>query len=133
MLCVKFDTRTHRGAQELDVYLSRKHDGILAKNLQPNSYNKTLSLVIVDGFAVELTDHQVHYKCIYTYTQFIWGLHTFDGKFGGFTICRQMCLDLWKKWGLWRRIKNLLDDDWWWLMKMEFGVHFKKIEKVVYS
>ncbi|KAL1552020.1 hypothetical protein AAHA92_12868 [Salvia divinorum] len=52
--------KTHRGAQELDVYLSRKHDGILAKNLQPNSYNKTLSLVIVDGFAVELTDHQAN-------------------------------------------------------------------------
>ncbi|XP_057802618.1 uncharacterized protein LOC131017898 [Salvia miltiorrhiza] len=52
--------KTERGAEELDLYLSRKHDGILAKNLQPGTYNKTLSLVIVDGFAVELTEHQAN-------------------------------------------------------------------------
>ncbi|XP_021753867.1 subtilisin-like protease SBT2.6 [Chenopodium quinoa] len=50
--------RTKRGAYELDVYLSRKHDELLARTLQPGSYNKTLSLVIVDGFAVEITDDQ---------------------------------------------------------------------------
>uniref|UniRef100_A0A803LWH5 Uncharacterized protein n=2 Tax=Chenopodium quinoa TaxID=63459 RepID=A0A803LWH5_CHEQI len=50
--------RTKRGAYELDVYLSWKHDELLARTLQPGSYNKTLSLVIVDGFAVEITDDQ---------------------------------------------------------------------------
>lgn len=51
--------RTKKGAHELDLYLSRKHDDVLAKNLEPGSYKKTLSLVIVDGFAVEITDEQV--------------------------------------------------------------------------
>ncbi|KAG8375088.1 hypothetical protein BUALT_Bualt10G0064000 [Buddleja alternifolia] len=52
--------RTKRGAHELDLYLSRKHDEVLAKNLQPGTYNKTISLVIVDGFAVEITDDQAN-------------------------------------------------------------------------
>lgn len=51
--------RTKKGAHELDLYLSRKHDDVLAENLEPGSYKKTLSLVIVDGFAVEITDEQV--------------------------------------------------------------------------
>ncbi|KNA18861.1 hypothetical protein SOVF_066620 [Spinacia oleracea] len=50
--------RSKRGAYELDMYLSRKHDELLARTLQPGSYNKTLSLVIVDGFAVEITHNQ---------------------------------------------------------------------------
>ncbi|CAA3000624.1 Hypothetical predicted protein [Olea europaea subsp. europaea] len=50
--------RTKKGENELDLYLSRKHDELLAKNLQPGSYTKTLSLVIVDGFAVEITNEQ---------------------------------------------------------------------------
>ncbi|XP_074317574.1 subtilisin-like protease SBT2.5 [Silene latifolia] len=50
--------RSKRGAYELDMYLSRKHDELLARTLEPGSYNKTLSLVIVDGFAVEISDDQ---------------------------------------------------------------------------
>ncbi|GFQ08687.1 hypothetical protein PHJA_003012700 [Phtheirospermum japonicum] len=52
--------KTKRGQYEVDLYLSRKHDEILAKNLQPGTYNKTLSMVIVDGFAVEITDEQAN-------------------------------------------------------------------------
>ncbi|BFG31925.1 subtilisin-like protease SBT2.5 [Prunus yedoensis var. nudiflora] len=50
--------RTKRGTNELDLYLSGKHDQLLARTLEPGSYKKTLSLVIVDGFAVEITDDQ---------------------------------------------------------------------------
>ena len=42
------------------MYLSRKHDEVLARTLQPGTYNKTFSLVIVDGFAVEITEDQVN-------------------------------------------------------------------------
>ncbi|CAN1254321.1 hypothetical protein LINPERPRIM_LOCUS8615 [Linum perenne] len=56
--------RTKRGAHELDVYLSKKHDHLLSTSLQLGTYNKTCSLVIVDGFAVEITQDQVLY---YTY------------------------------------------------------------------
>ncbi|KAL2236694.1 uncharacterized protein LOC105179129 [Sesamum indicum] len=52
--------KTKRGAHELDLYLSRKHEEVLAKNLQAGTYRKTLSLVIVDGFAVEITDDQAN-------------------------------------------------------------------------
>lgn len=51
--------RTKRGAYELDLYLSRKHDELLASTLQPGSYKKTSSMVIVDGFTVEITEDQV--------------------------------------------------------------------------
>ncbi|KAF7151313.1 hypothetical protein RHSIM_Rhsim02G0242000 [Rhododendron simsii] len=53
-------TRAKRGGHgnELDLYLSRKHDELLATTLEPGSYKKTLSLVIVDGFAVQITDDQ---------------------------------------------------------------------------
>ncbi|KAA8520938.1 hypothetical protein F0562_011611 [Nyssa sinensis] len=50
--------RTKRGAHELDLYLARKHNELLANTLEPGSYKKTSSLVIVDGFAVEITDDQ---------------------------------------------------------------------------
>ncbi|KAB2608740.1 hypothetical protein D8674_039543 [Pyrus ussuriensis x Pyrus communis] len=50
--------RTKGGANELDLYLSRKHDQLLSRTLQPGSYKKTLSLVIVDGFSVEITEDQ---------------------------------------------------------------------------
>ncbi|KAG5563424.1 hypothetical protein RHGRI_005993 [Rhododendron griersonianum] len=58
--------RTKRGGHgnELDLYLSRKHDELLATTLEPGSYNKTLSLVIVDGFAVQITDDQVLYLIV---------------------------------------------------------------------
>ncbi|XWS61633.1 hypothetical protein CRYUN_Cryun07bG0143100 [Craigia yunnanensis] len=51
--------RTKKGAYELDLYLSRKHDELLASTLQAGSYKKTLSLVIVDGFAVQIAEAQV--------------------------------------------------------------------------
>ncbi|QCD85122.1 subtilisin-like protease SBT2.4 [Vigna unguiculata] len=51
---------TKRGAQELDLYLSTKHDEVLASTLEPGTYNKTSSLVIVDGFAVEITQDQAN-------------------------------------------------------------------------
>jgi hypothetical protein len=41
------------------LYLSKKHDELLARTLEPGSYKKTLSLVIVDGFSVEITGDQV--------------------------------------------------------------------------
>ncbi|KAG5228259.1 subtilisin protease [Salix suchowensis] len=50
--------RTKRGAYELDMYLSRKHDELLASTLEHGRYKKTISLVIVDGFAVEITEDQ---------------------------------------------------------------------------
>ena len=45
--------------EELDTYLSHKHDQLLAKLLPPNSYRKKSSLAIVDGFSVEITKKQV--------------------------------------------------------------------------
>lgn len=56
-----YTCRTKRGAHELDLYLSKKHDELLANNLEEGSYKKTLSLVIVDGFAVEITNDQVSF------------------------------------------------------------------------
>ncbi|KAE8712785.1 putative Leucine-rich repeat protein kinase family protein [Hibiscus syriacus] len=52
--------RTKKGAYELDSYLSRKHDELLASTLGAGSFKKTLSLVIVDGFAVEITKAQAN-------------------------------------------------------------------------
>lgn len=51
--------RAKKGTNELDLYLSRKHDELLANTLEPGSYKKESSLVIVDGFAVEITEDQV--------------------------------------------------------------------------
>ncbi|CAA6661048.1 unnamed protein product [Spirodela intermedia] len=51
--------RKNRARQEeLDMYLSRKHERLLSELLEPNTYSKKSSLVIVDGFAVEITDEQ---------------------------------------------------------------------------
>ncbi|KAK6947907.1 Peptidase S8 propeptide/proteinase inhibitor I9 [Dillenia turbinata] len=52
--------RTKQGSLELDSYLSKKHDELLATTLEPGTYKKALSLVIVDGFAVEITDDQAN-------------------------------------------------------------------------
>ncbi|KAK3228014.1 hypothetical protein Dsin_007876 [Dipteronia sinensis] len=52
--------RKKRRANELDLYLSKKHDELLKSTLEPGSYRKTLSLVIVDGFAVEITADQAN-------------------------------------------------------------------------
>ncbi|KAK7290930.1 hypothetical protein RIF29_05722 [Crotalaria pallida] len=52
--------RTERGAYELDLYLSRKHDEILATTLEPGSYMKVSSWVIVDAFEVEITKDQAN-------------------------------------------------------------------------
>ncbi|KAE8693879.1 putative Leucine-rich repeat protein kinase family protein [Hibiscus syriacus] len=43
-------------AYELDLFLGKKHDKLLASTLQAGTYNRALSLVVVDGFAVEITD-----------------------------------------------------------------------------
>ena len=51
--------RSKQGSATLDAYLSQKHDKLLAKLLQPDTYWKKSSLAIVDGFAVEITDAQV--------------------------------------------------------------------------
>ncbi|KAL8091295.1 subtilisin-like protease SBT2.5 [Apium graveolens] len=52
--------RTKKGGNELDLYLSKKHDELLENYLEAGTYNKTLSLVIVDGFAVEITEDQAN-------------------------------------------------------------------------
>ncbi|URE46406.1 hypothetical protein MUK42_01812 [Musa troglodytarum] len=39
----------------------KKHDRLLAKLLQPNSYEKKSSLAIVDGFSVEISKEQVYF------------------------------------------------------------------------
>ncbi|KAE8727045.1 putative Leucine-rich repeat protein kinase family protein [Hibiscus syriacus] len=52
--------RTKKGAYELDLYLSKKHDELLESTLQAGTYRRTLSLVIVDGFAVEITETQAN-------------------------------------------------------------------------
>ncbi|XP_059662225.1 subtilisin-like protease SBT2.5 [Cornus florida] len=57
---LRSDSKTKKGAYELDLYLSKKHDELLASTLEPGSYKKTLSLVIVDGFAVKITDDQAN-------------------------------------------------------------------------
>ncbi|CAL4983241.1 unnamed protein product [Urochloa decumbens] len=50
--------RSKEGSARLDAYLSHKHDKLLAKLLQPDSYRKRSSLAIVDGFPVEITEDQ---------------------------------------------------------------------------
>lgn len=47
------------------MYVSKKHDEVLAGALEPGSYKKTSSLVIVDGFAVEISEDQVINMYIY--------------------------------------------------------------------
>ena len=51
--------RLTKGSAELDAYLSNKHDQLLERLLEPNTYKKRSSLAIVDGFAVEITEKQV--------------------------------------------------------------------------
>ncbi|OIV93633.1 hypothetical protein TanjilG_04867 [Lupinus angustifolius] len=53
--------RTKRRTFELDLYLSTKHNEVLARTLEPGSYKKTCSLAIVDGFSVEINEDQVIY------------------------------------------------------------------------
>ncbi|KAE8657283.1 putative Leucine-rich repeat protein kinase family protein [Hibiscus syriacus] len=53
--------RTKKGAHELGSYLSMKHDEVLATTLPAGSFKKTLPLVIVDGFAVEITEAQLSF------------------------------------------------------------------------
>lgn len=52
--------RTKSGANKLDLYLSRKHDELLASTLEPGSYKKISSFAIVDGFTVEITEDQAN-------------------------------------------------------------------------
>ncbi|KAH9298207.1 hypothetical protein KI387_029889, partial [Taxus chinensis] len=44
--------------QELDKYVSKKHDMLLQRTLKAGSYKKRFSWVIVDGFAAEITPDQ---------------------------------------------------------------------------
>lgn len=64
MTCVSVCASTKQGAYELDLYLSNKHDELLAKTFQPETYKKRFSWVIVDGFSVEITDDQVNFSLI---------------------------------------------------------------------
>nr|XP_004503630.1 subtilisin-like protease SBT2.5 [Cicer arietinum] len=57
---LRTSNRTTKGAYELDLYLSRKHDEVLASTLEQGSYKKISSLVIVDGFTVEITEDQAN-------------------------------------------------------------------------
>ncbi|KAK9145388.1 hypothetical protein Sjap_005291 [Stephania japonica] len=50
--------RRREGQNELHSYLSKKHDDLLASVFEPGTYEKKISLVIVDGFSVEITDDQ---------------------------------------------------------------------------
>ncbi|WOL08284.1 hypothetical protein Cni_G17037 [Canna indica] len=50
--------RSMEGKEKLDAYLSNKHDQLLEKLLEPNTYKKKSSLAIVDGFSVEITPEQ---------------------------------------------------------------------------
>jgi len=52
---LKADRRT---ARELEIYVSNKHDTLLQRTLEPGSYRKRFSWVIIDGFAVEITADQ---------------------------------------------------------------------------
>lgn len=47
-----------RNARELEIYVSNKHDTLLQRTLEPGSYRKRFSWVIIDGFAVEITADQ---------------------------------------------------------------------------
>ncbi|THU52903.1 hypothetical protein C4D60_Mb10t08810 [Musa balbisiana] len=53
--------RSKEGMEALDAYLCKKHDRLLAKLLQPNTYKKKSSLAIVDGFSVEISEEQVNF------------------------------------------------------------------------
>ncbi|CAL9059328.1 unnamed protein product [Musa banksii] len=53
--------RSKEGMEALDAYLCKKHDRLLAKLLQPNTYKKKSSLAIVDGFTVEISKEQVNF------------------------------------------------------------------------
>ncbi|KAK4748674.1 hypothetical protein SAY87_015260 [Trapa incisa] len=52
--------RTKKGQLELDLYLSRKHEQLLSAILQPGTYRKTVSLVIIDAFGVEISEEQAN-------------------------------------------------------------------------
>ncbi|KAF9614916.1 hypothetical protein IFM89_021346, partial [Coptis chinensis] len=55
---VSFHTLSKHGALELDSYLRKKHDDFLASALEAGTNKKRYSLVIVDGFAVEMCEDQ---------------------------------------------------------------------------
>ncbi|RZR72300.1 hypothetical protein BHM03_00012008 [Ensete ventricosum] len=61
LLLVMGNRRSKEGMEVLGAYLCKKHDRLLAKLLQPNTYKKKSSLAIVDGFSVEISKEQVHF------------------------------------------------------------------------
>ncbi|KAJ4765724.1 hypothetical protein LUZ62_076099 [Rhynchospora pubera] len=52
--------RSKEGSNALNAYLTKKHDKLLAKHFRANTYIKRSSLAIIDGFPVELTEHQAN-------------------------------------------------------------------------
>nr|ABK22015.1 unknown [Picea sitchensis]ABK22276.1 unknown [Picea sitchensis] len=50
--------RDRNAASELEKYVSNKHDILLQRALEPGTYKKRFSWVIVDGFAAEITSDQ---------------------------------------------------------------------------
>ncbi|KAF8047396.1 hypothetical protein N665_3061s0002 [Sinapis alba] len=52
------DIRTRKGEEDLDRYLEKRHEEILESSLGPGSYIRTVSLVVVHGFGVEITKQQ---------------------------------------------------------------------------
>lgn len=50
--------RSRSASNQLDIYVSNKHDMLLQRILKPGTYKKRLSWVIVDGFAAEITPDQ---------------------------------------------------------------------------
>ncbi|RWW64396.1 hypothetical protein BHE74_00028368 [Ensete ventricosum] len=66
---------SREGVEELDTYLSKKHDQLLAKLFQPNTYKKKSSLAIVDGFSVEITKEQGNpYNLSSLFSSTLWGV-----------------------------------------------------------
>lgn len=53
------------------MYLEKRHEEILGSKLEAGSYKRTVSLVVVHGFGVEITKHQVTSVCIYFIKSFV--------------------------------------------------------------
>lgn len=60
------------------MYLSTKHNDLLAKKLAPGTYHKTLSLFIVDAFAVQITDTQVNFTYTFSFSVHLSTSRSFD-------------------------------------------------------
>lgn len=56
----EYDRLRHdrNAASELEKYVTNKHDMLLQRTLEPGTYEKRFSWVIVDGLVVEITSEQ---------------------------------------------------------------------------